>query len=98
MMIKRESVEMNKPISPINPVEPNDAPTKIVVSRKRPRWEQQTPQDVQGHEAPHGTFQERKIPLRFSSYVALMSHIIDSEPTTYEEASRNQVWRDSMME
>ena len=30
--------------------------------------------------------------------MALMSHIIDSEPTTYEEASRHQVWEDSMVE
>ena len=27
-----------------------------------------------------------------------MSHIIDSEPTTYEEASKHQVWKDAMME
>ena len=27
-----------------------------------------------------------------------MSHIIDSEPTTYEEASKRQVWKDAMME
>ena len=27
-----------------------------------------------------------------------MSHIIDSEPTTYEEASTHQVWKDAMME
>ena len=27
-----------------------------------------------------------------------MSHIIDSEPTTYEDASRHQVWKDSMVE
>ena len=27
-----------------------------------------------------------------------MSHIIDLVPTTYEEASRNQVWKDSMKE
>ena len=25
-----------------------------------------------------------------------MSHIIDSEPTTYEKASRHQVWKDAM--
>ena len=57
-----------------------------------------TMQDAQEHESPHGTFQEIKRPQRFSSYVALMSHIIDSEPTTYEEASRHQVWKDAMME
>ena len=27
-----------------------------------------------------------------------MSHIIDSEPTTYKEASRHQVWEDAMVE
>ena len=27
-----------------------------------------------------------------------MSHIIDSEPTTYEDASRHQVWKDAMVE
>ena len=27
-----------------------------------------------------------------------MSRIIDSEPTTYEEASRHQVWKDAMTE
>ena len=36
--IKRESEEMNKPISPINPVELDDAPTDMAVSRKRPKW------------------------------------------------------------
>ena len=89
---------MNKPISPIDPVEPDDAPTDMAVSRKRPRWAQQTLQDAEGHEAPHGTFRKSKRPQRFSSYVALMSHIIDSEPTTYEDASRHQVWKDAMVE
>ena len=74
---------MNKPIGSIDPVEPDDAPIDMAVSRKRPRWAQQTLQDAEGHEAPHGTFRESKRPHRFSSYVALMSHIIDLEPTTY---------------
>jgi hypothetical protein len=30
--------------------------------------------------------------------MALMSHIIDSEPSSYEEATGQQVWRDAMME
>jgi hypothetical protein len=30
--------------------------------------------------------------------MALMSHIIDYEPSSYEEAVRKQVWKDSMME
>jgi hypothetical protein len=34
----------------------------------------------------------------FSSYVALMSNIIDSEPSTIEEAVEKQEWKDAMME
>ena len=34
----------------------------------------------------------------FSSYVALMSHIIDLDPTTYEDTYRHQVWKDAMEE
>jgi hypothetical protein len=45
-----------------------------------------------------GTFKESKRPQRFLSYVAAMSHIIDSKPSCYEEASSQQVRRDAMME
>jgi hypothetical protein len=55
-------------------------------------------QEAERHAAPRGTFRERKRPQRFSSYVATMSHIIDFEPSCYEEASSQQVWRDAMME
>jgi hypothetical protein len=34
----------------------------------------------------------------FSSYVALMRNIIDSEPSTIEEATEKQEWKDAMME
>jgi hypothetical protein len=34
----------------------------------------------------------------FSPYVALMSNIIDSEPSTIEEAAEKQEWKDAMME
>jgi hypothetical protein len=34
----------------------------------------------------------------FSSYVALMSNIIDLEPFTIEEAVEKQEWKDAMME
>ena len=94
--VKRESKEKNEPIHPIDPVEPVDAPRDMAVSQKRPRWAQQALQDAEGHEAPHEIHQESKRPQRFSNYVALMSHVIDSEPTMYEETSRHQVWKDAM--
>ena len=45
---------MNKPISPIDPVESNDAPTKMAVSQKRPRWARQILQNTEEHEVSHG--------------------------------------------
>ena len=96
--VQNELEKKDEPIDPIDPVMTIDIPEDMAVGQKRPRWAQQTFQDVEGHEATHGTFRESKIPQRFSSYVALMSHIIDSEPTTYEDASKHQVWKNSMVE
>ena len=45
---------MNKPINPIDPVEPDDAPTDMAVSRKIPRWAQQILQNAEEHETLHG--------------------------------------------
>jgi hypothetical protein len=41
---------------------------------------------------------ERKRPHKFSSYVVLMRRIIDSKPSTFEEATKKKVWKDAMME
>ena len=60
--IKRESEERNESIDPIDPVELDDAPTYMAVSRKRPRWAQQTLQDQEGYETPHGIHRESKRP------------------------------------
>ena len=35
---------------------------------------------------------------QFGSYIALVTNIIDSKPTSYEEATRQQVWREAMVE
>ena len=45
---------MNKPISSIDPVEPDDAPIDMAVSRKRSRWAQQILWNAEEHETPHG--------------------------------------------
>jgi hypothetical protein len=49
-------------------------------------------------EAPRSTFRENGPPEGFSSYMVLMSNIIDSEPTSVEEATNQQSWRDAMLE
>jgi hypothetical protein len=55
-------------------------------------------QEDEGHAGPRGSFRERKRSHKFSIYVALMSKIIDPKPSTFEEAAKKQVCKDSMME
>ena len=47
---------------------------------------------------PKQTVRESKPPEGFSSYIAMVSSIRKSEPSTFEEATSRQVWRDAMME
>jgi hypothetical protein len=48
--------------------------------------------------APRTYVRESRAPQRFSSYMALMSELLEVEPSIFEEASRQQVWRDAMVE
>ena len=41
---------------------------------------------------------ERKPPERFGGYIAMVTDIIEIEPSSYEEASTHSVWRESMVE
>ena len=41
---------------------------------------------------------ESRPPKRFCSYMALVTSIVDTEPSSYEEAASQQVWREAMME
>jgi hypothetical protein len=47
---------------------------------------------------PRQAVRESKPPKRFCSYIAMVRNIRESEPSTFEEASSRQVWRDAMME
>jgi hypothetical protein len=76
-------------VDPVDP--PSDEDT-------RPGWLQDTLRDAKRHATPKGTFRENRPPQRFSSYVALMSSIIDSKPFSFEEAAGQQVWKDAIME
>jgi len=41
---------------------------------------------------------ERRAPKRFGSYLAMVTRITNSEPTTFEQSTDQQVWRDAMQE
>jgi hypothetical protein len=47
---------------------------------------------------PRQAVSESKPPERFCSYLAMVSSIRESEPSTFEEVVGRQVWRDAMME
>jgi hypothetical protein len=75
-------------IETIEPKKRVDPPREATITRKRPYWLWNTLQEVEGHATPKGSLRERKRPHKFSSYVASMSKIIDSEPSTFEEAAK----------
>ena len=62
----------------MEPQKPIDSPTEVITYQRNPSW---------AHEygAPNKTFKESKRPQFYSNYVALMSNIIDAEPSNYEE-------------
>ena len=76
----------------------DDPPQEKRVSRKRPTWLRDTLQEGEGHSSPSGSYRDKKIPPKFSSYSALMCHIIDSKPSSFDEANELQVWKYAMME
>jgi hypothetical protein len=63
----------------------SERPVDALINLKIPSWLQNTLQEVEGHEAPNGSFRESKRPHNISSYVTLMRNITDSEPSTFEE-------------
>jgi hypothetical protein len=68
-------------------------------SRRMPKWVECTLREAQEQvDAPKTSVRMSKAPQRFSSYMALMSELIEAEPSSFQEASEQQVWRDAMME
>jgi hypothetical protein len=66
---------------------------------RRPSWFEKTLRDAREHvEPPRSTFRESRPPRKFPQYMALMTNIIDSEPSNFEEAGNQHVWRDAMVE
>jgi hypothetical protein len=47
---------------------------------------------------PRNVLRESKPPERFCSYLAMVSSISESKPSTFEEATDHQVWKDAMVE
>ena len=74
-----------------------DPPKEFSLKRK-PTWAHEAIQDAEIYGAPEGSLRDSKRPRTYSSYVALLSDIIDAEPFSFEEAVGKQVWKDAMHE
>lgn len=66
-------------------------------NRKRPAWLRSTLQEAEGH-TTKGTFRESKRPKRFSGHATYMMKFIEAEPSSYEDATKHQEWRNVMQE
>jgi hypothetical protein len=80
------------------PQRPADPPREMITNKRRPAWDQNIIQDAEKYGAPDGTFKESKKRRPYSSYMALLSDIIDAKPTCYKEATKKKVWKDAMIE
>ena len=73
-------------------------PPKEVSHKRKPAWAYELIHDAERYGALEGSLRESKIPRIYSSYMALLSDIIDVEPSSFEEVVGKQVWKDSMQE
>jgi hypothetical protein len=87
-------------LSSADGVEQGESPPQDTTSeRRKPKWLRDILSDAQGSVGnPKEAVRESKPPERFCSYIAMVSNIRESEPSTFEEATSRQVWRDAMME
>ena len=82
-----------------------DAPAEEPIERlleappvkRRPTWCRQILQEAEGHATPKGTFRESRKPQRFFGFSAQVDPVI-FEPSSFEEATKHQVWKDAMLE
>ena len=76
-----------------------DLPQDATSKKRKPSWLKELVEEVKESVGPpRREFRESRALERFSSYMAMVTNLRESEPTTYEEASTHQVWRDAMME
>ena len=77
------------------PMDPIDPPPS---NKRRPSWLRDTLEDVERHISLRGTFRESKKLNRYEGYLTTMSKIVKSEPGSFEEVVKHQVWKDAMHE
>ena len=72
------------------PQMPIDPPKEVSLKRK-PAWARELIQDAERYGAPEASLRESKRLRTYFSYVALLSDIIDAEPSSFEDTVGKQV-------
>jgi hypothetical protein len=54
--------------------------------KRKPALCREILKEAENHAAPKGTFRESKKPNKYSDLIAQLNLVIDSEPSTFEEA------------
>jgi hypothetical protein len=68
------------------------APQEVISGKKKPRWFQETVKEAKEYVGePKKLLRESKALERFSTYFVMVTSIIDSKPTTFEQAADQQV-------
>ena len=68
-----------------------------VDTRPRPKWFRSTVQDSRQVDPPQRSF-KLSVPPERLSYMALMTELIYSEPSSFWEAAKHDVWQEAMVE
>ena len=89
--------EESKEGSNVPTEEPVERLLEEIPAKGQPAWCRQILQEAEGHAAPKGTFGESRKPQRYSGLVAQVDPII-CEPSSFEEATKLQVWKDAILE
>jgi hypothetical protein len=73
-------------------------PMEIPPIKRKLAWCQEILKEAEKHSAPKGTFRESKKPDKYFGLIAKLNNVIDSEPSTFVEAFKHQMWKDAMIE
>jgi len=71
---------------------------EVPSGKRKPKWLQDTLQDAKKFGAPKKRARERTPAERFCTYVAMVTNIVESKPSSYEETTNHQIWREAMVE
>jgi transposase InsO family protein len=75
-----------------------EIPLEAPPAKRRPAWCQEILKEAKKHAAPKGAFRDSKKPNKYSGLIAQLNHVINSEPSTFDETAKHKVWKDAMVE